>query len=130
MRISAAAVAGAVFSAWLAVTAAPALGQTAVDRAMLSGTIRDATGGVLPGATVAITSVATGAVREGVADGIGIYRAAALAPGTYDVRIALDGFTTKVFPAVVLTVGLWRPPNGESPALVAEELESVPFFGE
>ena len=72
---------------------------------MLSGTIRDATGGVLPGATVAITSVATGAVREGVADGIGIYRAAALAPGTYDVRIALDGFTTKVFPAVVLTVG-------------------------
>ena len=72
---------------------------------MLSGTIRDATGGVLPGATVAITSAATGAVREGVADGVGVYRAAALAPGTYDVRIALDGFTTKVFPAVVLTVG-------------------------
>jgi len=35
-----------------------------------------------------------------------------------------------VLMAVVLTVGLWRPPNGESPALVAEELESVPFFGE
>jgi len=72
---------------------------------MLSGTVRDATGGVLPGATVAITSVATGAVREGVADGVGVYRAAALAPGIYDVRITLNGFTTKVFPAVVLTVG-------------------------
>lgn len=35
-----------------------------------------------------------------------------------------------VLMATVLTVGLWRPPNGESPALVAEELESVPFFGE
>ena len=35
-----------------------------------------------------------------------------------------------VLTAAVLTVGLWRPPNGESPALVAEELESVPFFGE
>ncbi len=35
-----------------------------------------------------------------------------------------------VLMATVLTVGLWRPPNEESPALVAEELESVPFFGE
>jgi hypothetical protein len=35
-----------------------------------------------------------------------------------------------VLTAAVLTVGLWRPPTGESPALVAEELEAVPFFGE
>jgi anti-sigma-K factor RskA len=35
-----------------------------------------------------------------------------------------------VLMVVVMTVGLWRPPNGENPALVAEELESVPFFGE
>ena len=35
-----------------------------------------------------------------------------------------------VLMATVLTVGLWRPPTGESPDLVAEELESVPFFGE
>lgn len=35
-----------------------------------------------------------------------------------------------VLMATVLTVGLWRPPTEESPVLVAEELESVPFFGE
>ena len=35
-----------------------------------------------------------------------------------------------VLMATVLTVGLFRPPTGESPALVAEELESVPLFGE
>jgi hypothetical protein len=35
-----------------------------------------------------------------------------------------------VLMATVLTVGLWRPPTADSPALVAEELESVPFFGE
>ena len=35
-----------------------------------------------------------------------------------------------VLMATVLTVGLFRSPTGESPALVAEELESVPLFGE
>ena len=35
-----------------------------------------------------------------------------------------------VLMATVLTVGLFRPPTEESPVLVAEELESVPFFGE
>lgn len=35
-----------------------------------------------------------------------------------------------VLMATVLTVGLFRPLTGESPALVAEELESVPLFGE
>jgi hypothetical protein len=35
-----------------------------------------------------------------------------------------------VLMATVLTIGLLRPSTGESPALVAEELESVPLFGE
>ena len=99
------AVAGMALCAWLVTTAAPASGQTSLDRATLSGTIRDATEGALPGATISITSKATGAVREGVSDQAGVYRAAALAPGTYEVRMALDGFATKVFPAIVLTVG-------------------------
>ena len=98
-------IAGLALCALLWNAAAPAWGQTSLDRAALSGAIRDATGGVLPGATVSITSVATGAVRDGVSDEAGVYRAVALAPGTYEVRVALDGFATKVFPAVVLTIG-------------------------
>jgi anti-sigma-K factor RskA len=35
-----------------------------------------------------------------------------------------------VLMAIVLTVGLFRVSTGENPALVAEELESVPLFGE
>jgi hypothetical protein len=35
-----------------------------------------------------------------------------------------------VLTATVLTVGLWRPGAVENPALVAEELESVPLFDE
>jgi hypothetical protein len=32
--------------------------------------------------------------------------------------------------AAVLTVGLSRPPMAESPALLVEEFESVPLFGD
>jgi hypothetical protein len=35
-----------------------------------------------------------------------------------------------VLAGTMVTVGLLRPPAGEPPALVAEELESVPLFGE
>ena len=35
-----------------------------------------------------------------------------------------------VLTATVLTVSLWQPPIVEHPALVAEELESVPLFDE
>jgi hypothetical protein len=35
-----------------------------------------------------------------------------------------------VLTATMLTVGLWRPATVEQPALVAEELESVPLFAE
>jgi hypothetical protein len=35
-----------------------------------------------------------------------------------------------VLTAAVLTVGLLRPPAADNPALVAEELESVPLFAE
>lgn len=35
-----------------------------------------------------------------------------------------------VLMVTVLTVGLLRPTIGESPALVAEEFESIPLFGE
>ena len=35
-----------------------------------------------------------------------------------------------VLMATVVTVGLSGPPRGESPALMAEEFESVPLFGD
>jgi hypothetical protein len=35
-----------------------------------------------------------------------------------------------VLAVTMVTVGLRRPPAGDPPALVAEELESVPLFGE
>lgn len=73
--------------------------------ASLSGTVSDATGAVIPGATVTITNVATNVVAsEDVTDRNGTYRAPALPVGTYDVTVQLEGFKTIVIEGVRLQV--------------------------
>jgi hypothetical protein len=56
------------------------------------GTVRDSTGGVLPGATVTITHQETKATRETVSDGTGAYRFPNLQAGTYNVVVRMTGF--------------------------------------
>jgi outer membrane receptor for ferrienterochelin and colicin len=73
--------------------------------AVLQGTISDEQGGVLPGANVTITNTDTGWTRDVVADARGWYRAAALPPGPYEVRVALTGFITLLRSGLVLTLG-------------------------
>ena len=50
---------------------------------LLTGTVKDVNGGVLPGVMVKVTNVATNSSVDAVTDGEGVYRAAALATGTY-----------------------------------------------
>ncbi len=70
--------------------AAPAAAQ--LNRGIVSGTVRDATGGFLPGVTVTVTSNATGLVRTTATDGNGFYRVPGLDPGAYTVKFELQGF--------------------------------------
>ena len=61
----------------------------------LAGTVRDASGAVLPGVTVeAASPVLIEKVRTAVTDGSGQYRIENLPPGTYSVTYTLPGFTT------------------------------------
>ena len=61
----------------------------------LTGTVRDASGAVLPGVTVEAASPALlEKVRTTVTDGTGLYRLENLVPGTYTVTFALSGFVT------------------------------------
>jgi hypothetical protein len=62
--------------------------------ATLRGHIQDASGAVVPGATVAVTSVGTKAVQTVVSDERGQYVFASLFPGTYDLKVELSGFKT------------------------------------
>ena len=64
-------------------------------QASITGVVRDASGGVLPGATVEVSSPALiEKVRTAVTDGTGQYRIEILPPGTYTVTFTLPGFST------------------------------------
>ena len=70
----------------------------------ITGTIRDASGAVLPGATVeAASPVLIEKVRSATSDGTGQYRITELLPGTYTVTISLAGFATVKREAVDVT---------------------------
>src|SRR2546425_4000662 len=58
----------------------------------ISGTIRDTSGGVLPGVTVTVRNVNTGIARSEVTDDKGVYVVTNLAVGTYAVAAELSGF--------------------------------------
>ena len=59
----------------------------------ITGTVRDASGAVLPGVSVEASSPALiETVREAVTDGTGQYRIVELRPGTYAVTFALSVF--------------------------------------
>jgi Carboxypeptidase regulatory-like domain/TonB dependent receptor-like, beta-barrel len=77
----------------LLMTAAPVAAQQTDSR--IVGRISDASGAVLPGATVTITSRQTGAVRTVVTDMEGRYVVTNLAPGVYEVKGTLDGFAPR-----------------------------------
>ena len=68
----------------------PAAAQT--NTGQISGTVRDASGGVLPGVTVTTTNVNTGVAQTVVTNERGTYVATSLPVGTYTVAAELQGF--------------------------------------
>ena len=72
--------------------------------ATLNGTVRDNTGGVLPGVPVTATHEAAGTTFVGVTDQNGAYRIS-LRTGVYRVTAELAGFTTVARPAIELLLG-------------------------
>jgi carboxypeptidase family protein len=72
--------------------------------ATLTGTVKDNTGGVLPGVTVTATNQASGNTFTSVTDERGIYRIPIRA-GVYRITAELSGFTTAARPDIELLVG-------------------------
>ncbi len=81
---------------------APAVGSA--QEAVLSGTVSDTTGGVLPGVTVQAQHEATGNTFEAVTDALGSYRLP-VRIGTYKITTQLQGFNTATRIGVELLVG-------------------------
>ena len=61
----------------------------------ITGTVKDASGAVLPGVTVeAASPVLIERTRSAITDTAGLYRIVDLRPGTYEVTVSLPGFAT------------------------------------
>ncbi len=113
--------------ALIALTIAPlALAQETT--AGIQGTVRDATGGVVAGATVEVSGPALIGTRKVTTDDGGNYRIAALAPGQYTMTVSAKGFRTSRQGGLDLTVG--RMPTLDIKLEVGALAETVEVSGE
>jgi outer membrane receptor protein involved in Fe transport len=71
----------------------------------VSGTITDAQGGALPGVTVTVTNLDTGASRTTVSNASGYYQIALLPPGPYKAEAQLEGFQAVRRDRFVVNIG-------------------------
>ncbi len=90
----------AVFGTWLVLSLSSlSLAQTTVSQGSIQGTVTDQTNAVVPGATITITSFATGQVVTVKTSSSGTYNSGGLPVGDYQVRVQAKGFK-----AVQLTI--------------------------
>ena len=73
----------------------------------VTGTVVDS-GGVVPGAVVTLTETATKVIRTATSNETGVFRFAALPPGVYSVKIALEGFKPVTVDNFVVDAGAIR----------------------
>jgi hypothetical protein len=95
-------------------------------QASISGLVKDASGAVLPGVTVEVSSPALiERTRTGISDGAGLYSIVDLRPGTYAVSFTLSGFTTIKREGIELTGAFNAEVNVEMRVGALEETITV-----
>jgi len=70
----------------------------------IAGTVTDATGAVIPNATVTETNIATNVSKTAVTSSAGTYQFTDLIPGTYTVKVESPGFQASVHSGVGVSV--------------------------
>src|SRR5437899_6490819 len=79
----------------------------------IAGTVKDQNGAVIVGAEVTVVSKATGDERKVTTDTEGNYAVPLLPSGTYRVRIAANGFNTKIFDTVQVFITETTPADAD-----------------
>lgn len=78
--------------------------QAQTTSGLITGTITDSTGAVIPDAQVELANQATGVQRKAVTDSSGHYSVPELQPGVYDISVSKEGFATQKLGNVHLEV--------------------------
>jgi hypothetical protein len=107
--------------ALLTLAVLPAAAQSAATGA-IAGTVTDASGAALPGATVMIKDTDTGAVHTVTTGGDGGFSAQALQSGHYEVIAGATGFSKLDHKNLTLTVGQILTINSSLPASNTESI--------
>ncbi len=90
----------------------PAFPQS-VPTGAITGRVSDATGALIPGVEISITSPSMiGGQRTTVSDELGVYRFTLLAPGVYRVSFVIPGFKTLNIDSVTVPAGVTMTING------------------
>ena len=110
-------------TASLLVMVAP--GIAAAQDAVLSGTVTDSTGLLLPGVTVEVRSTAGDQAHTAVTDGTGTFTITDLPAGSYAVTFSLPGFRTVVRDGVAVVVGATATLDVELPVQLEERVVVV-----
>lgn len=101
----------AILAAASLVSATAAFAQT--QNGNITGVITDASGAAVPGATVTVTNLSTGAVRTVVTDGAGVYDVEQLPPQSYKLSISAPGFAPSETRAFAVAVGSSNKVNAQ-----------------
>src|SRR4051794_40422546 len=94
----------AVFLFCAAVIAASLAAQT-TGAGTITGTVTDASGAVVPSASVTLKSSATQTERQLATNDAGIYVAQFVQPGAYEISVTKQGFAKATRTNVVVQVG-------------------------
>jgi outer membrane receptor protein involved in Fe transport len=90
------------------------------------GQVTDESGAAVPGATVTVKNVNTGATRDAVTNEEGLYRFASMPIGTYSITVAKSGFGTSVIERVEVNVSVDSTANVKlGTAALREEVNVV-----
>jgi hypothetical protein len=79
------------------------VGQSATGN--ISGTVTDASGAIIPKATVTLTDEATNSKRETVTNNSGVFNFASVLPATYSITISASGFRSWEERSITMTQG-------------------------
>lgn len=107
--------------------APPLLAQGASGSSSISGVVVDTAGGIIPGASVVITSTTTGTKFEAMTNTTGAFTVPALPVGLYNVTVSLQGFKTAVVTDVRVQLGI--PTTVRAVLEIGEIRETVTVTG-
>lgn len=110
---------------WLGAAPAFAQGGGASSTGSISGDVKDAQGGVLPGVTVTATSPAQIGALVAVTNESGIYRFPSVPPGEYRLAFELPGFQNVVREGVRITLGFNAQVNVQLGVATLQETVTV-----